>query len=341
MSSIISSYLKKRRLESPQVPDKTRSHVFVVDGTNQFIRAFCASNTLSHHGTHVGGIEGFLWSLGYCVSLLKPTKIVIVFDGDNGSRKRKAIHPEYKQGRGGSQQKVTMFDSIEDENDAKIDQIIRLIDYLRCLPVQIVCMDDVEADDIVALYAKHYESEGYLVTIGSSDKDYLQVINENIRVYRTSDKTTYDAAKVMEKYGVHPANFLNYLSLIGDTVDGLAGVPGMGPKTVLSCFPELTGSEMVSIDDLLACAAAQPKKKTCQNVILNEHVLRRNHKLIDLHHPLMSDAEKKQALQYLTVESKSNRGKLSPYEFSLIIKNDKIPFTDPMGWVSSRFGYLV
>ena len=94
------------------------------------------------------------------------------------------------------------FDDIDEENDSKVDQIIRLIQYLKCLPVKVVSIDKVEADDIIAYMskdmAKRFDTKSYIV---SSDKDFLQLVDENVTVYRPIEREFYDAT-VKQKFGI-------------------------------------------------------------------------------------------------------------------------------------------
>ena len=129
------------------------SRVLIIDGLNTFIRAFSANPSINDDGVHVGGIIGFLKSIRYAISKLKPTRCIIVFDGKNGTKKRKKLYPEYK-----SQRKVRhRFNRNVDWSTSPVDeeysmkmQLSRLIKYLDQLPISILSIDNVEADDVIA-----------------------------------------------------------------------------------------------------------------------------------------------------------------------------------------------
>jgi 5'-3' exonuclease len=135
----------------------------------------------------------------------------IIFDGENSSMNRKNILSEYKAGRHLS--RITnweIFEDVGDEHDAKLDQIVRLIDYLKCLPVKTIALDKVEADDIIAYLATtitntHDNSRAFIV---SSDKDFIQLTSNKICVYRPIEKDFYTPETVVEKFNVLPENFI-------------------------------------------------------------------------------------------------------------------------------------
>ena len=106
-------------------------------------------------GIHIGGLGGFFRSLGAMIRQVNPTQVYVVFDGAGSANNRKNIMPEYKSGR--DLQRITnwdAFDDKDDEDDAKVDQMVRIIQYLKTLPVKTVSIDKVEADDIIAYLSK-------------------------------------------------------------------------------------------------------------------------------------------------------------------------------------------
>ena len=154
------------------------------------------------------------------------------------STNRRYLLPEYKSGRNLS--RITnwdIFDSIDDENDSKVDQITRLIQYLKCLPVKVVSINKVEADDIIAYMskdmAKRFNTKSYIV---SSDRDFLQLVDDNVTVYRPIEREFYSPDTVQEKFGIVPENFIHYKVLLGDASDKVPGVKGLGKKGVLKRF---------------------------------------------------------------------------------------------------------
>ena len=122
-----------------------------IDGLNLFFRNFSAINSVNPNGVHVGGLGGFFRSLGALVRQIQPTQVFVVFDGIGSSNNRKNLIPEYKSNRNIS--RVTnweVFENLEEEDDSKVNQIVRIIQYLKTLPVKTITMSKVEADDIIA-----------------------------------------------------------------------------------------------------------------------------------------------------------------------------------------------
>jgi DNA polymerase-1 len=271
------------------------SRVLVIDGLNLFLRNFAVLNYVNQEGVHIGGLGGFLRSLGFLISQNQPTSVYIVFDGVGSSLNRKNLLPEYKSGR--NQTRMTnhdTFDDLDEEHDSKVNQISRLIHYLRCLPINLIMLDKVEADDIIA-HLTRYLTEEYQskCVIVSADKDFLQLVNNSITVYSPMIKEYYTPKTVEEKFGLHPENFILYKTLLGDSSDKIKGVQGLGPKKLFKLFPELTYQKM-TLDDIFDISEAKYKENVLYSKVVfdNEH-LRKNYLIMDLSNPLVDDSEKK------------------------------------------------
>jgi DNA polymerase-1 len=269
------------------------SRVLLIDGLNLFFRNFAMINYVNQTGVHIGGLGGFLRSLGSLIKLNQPTSVYVVFDGMGSSLNRKNLLPEYKSNRNIT--RITnwdIFDSLEEENDAKIDQISRLIHYLRCLPVNIISLDKAEADDVIAYLATHYHNLGKSkVVIVSSDKDFIQLVNENITVYRPTEKEFYTPDTVKEKFGILSSNFIIYKTLLGDKSDQVQGIKGLGEKGLLKKFPELIDNTL-SLNDILSISAEKYKEHIVYSrIVFEENNLRINYKLMDLQNPLVDESQ--------------------------------------------------
>ena len=158
--------------------------VLLIDGLNTFIRVFSAIPTTNEDGVHIGGIVGFLRSIGYTINMVRPTRTIIVFDGKGVSNRRRKIFPQYKMGRKMSHRLNRTHDFLtrDEEKKMMVFQLNRIVEYLECLPVTIINMDNIEADDVIGYCAKHI-FKGSKSTIMSTDKDFLQLVDENIKVY--------------------------------------------------------------------------------------------------------------------------------------------------------------
>ena len=191
--------------EDKEMPtSKRHDRVLLIDGLNLFFRNFAVLNMVNPDGVHIGGLGGFLRSLGALIRQIQPTSVYVVFDGAGSSNNRKNLLPEYKSGR--NLQRITnweIFDDVDDEHNSKIDQIVRLIQYLKMLPIKTVVIDKVEADDVIAVLSEKLEEQyNSNVFIVSSDKDFIQIVTDKTIVYRPMEKEFYTKDTVKEKFGV-------------------------------------------------------------------------------------------------------------------------------------------
>ena len=266
----------------------------LIDGLNLFFRNFSAINAVNSNGVHIGGLGGFFRSLGALIRTLQPTQVYMVFDGVGSSNIRKNIIPEYKSNRNTSRiTKHELFDNLEEEDDSKINQIVRIIQYLKTLPVKTVSLPTVEADDIIAYLSSTLPTKPEdRVFIVSSDKDYLQLISDKVIVYRPIEKEYYTTDTVKEKFNITPHNFLLYKLLMGDSSDGVTGIKGLGAKGLFKRFPELTTQDL-SFDDLINLAEAKLKEHIIYaRVLHNIPLLEDKYRVMDLSNPMMDDKDK-------------------------------------------------
>jgi 5'-3' exonuclease len=294
--------------------------VLIIDGLNLFLRNFAVLNYMNQDGVHIGGLGGFLRSLGFLINQNKPTSVYIVFDGVGSSNNRKNLLPEYKSGR--NTQRITnyeAFENLEDEQDSKVNQIGRLVHYLRCLPIKLISLDKVEADDIIAHLVRYMaDTHDSKCVVVSADKDFLQLVDKNITVYSPITKEYYTPRAVQEKFGLPPKNFLLYKTLLGDDSDKIPGVQGLGPKKLYKLFPELSQDEM-TLDDIFTISEAKYKNNVIYSrVIFNNEQIRRNHMLMDLQNPLVNDQEKHQIEELVSVRAYN----LKPAEFMKLYHED-------------------
>jgi 5'-3' exonuclease len=266
----------------------------LIDGLNLFFRNFSAINAVNSNGVHIGGLGGFFRSLGALIRTIQPTQVYMVFDGVGSSNNRKNIIPEYKSNRNVSRiTKHELFDNLEDEDDSKVDQIVRIIQYLKTLPVKTVSLPRVEADDIIAYLSSTLPTQPEdRVFIVSSDKDYLQLVSDKVIVYRPIEKEYYTTDTVKEKFNVTPHNFLLYKLLMGDNSDGVTGIKGLGSKGLFKRFPEIATRDL-SFDDLLDIAEAKLKEHIIYARVLHDiPLLEDKYRVMDLSNPMMDDKDK-------------------------------------------------
>lgn len=252
---------------------------------------------MNDDGQHVGGLTGFLRSIGQTIRQFKPSRCVVVFDGKGGSMRRRAIFKDYKENRKSMTRlnRTYDFNTQDDEYNSRKYQLIRLVEALTHLPVTVISMDNVEADDVLAYLANLTSARGGEAIIMSTDKDFLQLITPRIKVFNPIKKMVYDADKVVEQYGVHPSNFIIFRSIDGDVSDNIPGIKGIGPATLIKHFPELAGSDLIPWEHIFSVAENRDNK-ACQNILANKQVLERNMSLMRLDEQHMSGGTKMKVL---------------------------------------------
>lgn len=260
----------------------------VVDGTNRFISCWSVTPTLSDNGDHVGGVSGFLGSLGYAIKLLKPTRVIIVFDGVGGSLRRKKIFPDYKNKR---TMKVRVNRAYEDMSDPELEkkemvaQMGKLVEFLRSLPVSVMSIDHIEADDTIAYLATSMFPKSK-ITIMSADKDFLQLVNDRVCVWSPIKKKIYGVQDIINEFGIHPTNFIYFRILDGDSSDCIDGIKGIARKTAIKMFPMITDAKEYSVDEMLRFSRDKMnEKKGYANILENSEIVSRNYQLMQLKTP--------------------------------------------------------
>lgn len=268
-------------------PLTSTSRVLIIDGTNTFIRVFSNVPALNDNGDHVGGVVGFLKSIGALIRKELPTKCVIVFDGIGGSQRRRKLYPEYK----GNRKNTTSFNRFDefkdliDEKESMKRQFSRIIQYLDNLPVSIITVDNIEADDTIAYLVEYFKQFNSKITISSSDRDFLQLVSENVEVWSPIKKVTYVPKTIETEFGFLSRNYLIYRTLIGDSSDNIPGVNGIGLKTMIKRFPELIDREL-NVEEFINLTEQKmdefPKVKIYTTIMNSIGRIRLNHKLMQL-----------------------------------------------------------
>ena len=318
------------------------SHLLIIDGLNTFIRVFSAVPALNDDGQHIGGVTGFLRSVAAVIRRLKPTRCVIVFDGKGGSKRRKELFPEYKANRANKTafNRYQEFASLEDEQDSMKRQFGRMIQYLNCLPVTTLSIDNVEADDIMAYIANEiYTKDENRVTICSTDRDFLQLVNNRISVWSPIKKKMYTPSVMQEEFGFSSKNYLLYRSFIGDKSDNIPGLKGVGPKSLIKYFPMFTEDRELSVQEIVEYANNVDKKYKVHELVSN------NKELLDLNYRLMQlkEVDINGGAKMLTLNKvQGDIDKLNTYEFKKMFMADKMytVIKDLDSWLNSSFNSL-
>ena len=243
------------------------SRLLIVDGHAYAYRAFYAIRDLrSPENQPTNAIYGFVKMLEKMRLAIAPTHLVVVWDGGL-SVERTAMLPEYKAQR----------PKMPDELRVQLDEMVQ---YLAAARVASVCHPGVEADDYIACLARQADQAGWNVVIASSDKDFMQLVSPRIGLLNPNDKsgTIWTREQVRAKIGVEPEQVADWLALMGDAVDNIAGVPGVGPKTATGLLQQF-GSVAV----LLARVAEVKSEKLRAGISAAAGLVRRNLELVKLH----------------------------------------------------------
>lgn len=269
-----------------QTTSDKNDRILLVDGANTFIRCFSVINHLNPHGHHVGGLTGFLNSIGYAIKQLNITRVIIVFEGEGSSQNKKNLFSDYKANR--DRTKVINWKvnrSKPEEEESIQNQMVRLIDYLQYLPISLLSIDKVEGDDVLAyattyLAKKHKHSTLYVM---SADQDYLQLISDQIKIYSPIKKKVYDISEFHKEYGIYPQNYCLYKALMGDKGDNVPKIKGLGEKKLFNLLPAIKGEKALTLNESLEMVSEDDK----WGFLLKkyEYQLKVNWQLVDLHNP--------------------------------------------------------
>ena len=210
----------------------------LVDGSSYLYRAFHAMPRLANsRGEPTGAVYGVTNMLRKLLADHEPEFVAIVFDA-KGKTFRDEIYPEYKANR------PPMPDEL-------VEQIETMHAIVRAMGLPLLEIEGVEADDVIGTLAHQATAQGMGTLISTGDKDMAQLVDGSVRLVNTMTNTVYDREGVIGKFGVPPERIVDYLALIGDSVDNIPGVPGVGPKTAAKWLQEYG-----SLDNLTAKADA-------------------------------------------------------------------------------------
>jgi len=216
--------------------DKNTHTLVLVDGSSYLYRAFHAMPALTNSkGEPTGAVYGVTNMLRRLLNDYDPAHVAVVFDA-KGKTFRDEIYPEYKAHR----------PPMPDELRRQIEPIHAIV---RAMGLPLLVIDGVEADDVIGTLAREAEEQGMQVLVSTGDKDMAQLVNEHVTLVNTMTETVMDAEGVVEKFGIPPERIIDYLALIGDTVDNVPGVPKVGPKTAVKWLEQFG-----SLDGIMACA---------------------------------------------------------------------------------------
>ena len=243
-------------------------HLYLVDGSGYIFRAYHRLPPLTNkHGEPVGAVYGYTTMLWKLVDELHsadgPTHMAVVLDRSSKSF-RNDMYDQYKAHRPPPPEDL-------------VPQFPMIRDATRAFSLPCIDVEGYEADDLIASYAKAALAQGWAVTIVSSDKDLMQLIEPGLDLYDTMNNRRLGAEHVVEKFGVEPGKLGEVLALMGDSVDNVPGVPGVGPKTASKLI-----LEHGDVEGVLAAAPTMKPGKLRDNLIAHAENARMSRELVKL-----------------------------------------------------------
>jgi 5'-3' exonuclease len=281
-----------------------------------------------------------LRSIGSNIRDYNPSRCIVVFDGKGGSQRRRKIFSEYKQNRTGKYNiRREEFLSHEDERASQQQQLIRIIEYLDEFPIQVICLDNVEADDCIAYMVQDYFTDlNSHIRILSTDRDFLQLVSDRVEVYSPVKKKLYSPDAIKHEFGFHPNNYLLYRVLTGDNSDNIDGIRGLALKTLMKQFPELADCEIDWETFVESINLVDKPKKSHESILSGIHKIARNYQLMQLQDVDIAGTTKLRIIDILNQSiQRSNSVK-----FKRMLIEDYIgqAFKYPDDWLMSTFSRL-
>ncbi len=247
--------------------------LLLVDGHYYVYRSFFAIQSLSNsRGEPTNAIYGFIKTLRRMLKDLSPDLAAVVWD-DGLPKRRVEMQPAYKQ------QRVEMPDLMKPQLRCIMEEVVPLMGFAG------LSLPDTEADDLMAAYTCAARRRGDEVVLATNDKDLFQLVDDRVKVYTTNKtdlatpKDTHallGAEAVLKKWGVTPVQIADVLALIGDSVDNIPGVAGLGPKTAATLIVEHGSIEqlLANLDSVKKEGLREKLKAAREQIAQNREMVR-------------------------------------------------------------------
>ena len=265
----------------------------IVDAHNQFVRGYIVDPSKNPNGQPIGGMRTFINILNKITREVDPDLIVVVWDGQGGSQKRRKINENYKKGRkplrvNWSSESMTP----QDTDNNKLWQQLRVVEYLNQTPIVQFMEPSVEADDVISYVKSSTMFEDWQKVIVSADKDFIQLLDDKTLLYRPTQDQILNKNKVLEEYKIHPTNFAIARAIAGDPSDNLKGVPGVGLATVAKRFPFMSSSSPALMYDIASHSVDNKGPKVYEKVLDSLDLIEENYAIMQLSSPALSPQAK-------------------------------------------------
>lgn len=245
--------------------------LLLIDGSNLFFQMFFGmpARIVNHQGKAIQGTLGFVGAMLKIVRMVKPTHMLVVFDGEH-ENPRCEIDVSYKANR-------PDYSTVSEEENpfSQLPDVYKALDFLG---IKYIETTDCEADDMIASYALSFDEDTNIV-VCSFDSDFFQLINERVSVlrYRGEKTMIYSSQDIIDRYGISPEQYASFKSLVGDTADNIKGAEKIGVKTaayLLKTFGNL--------ENIICHAEKIEKPSIKKSIIENTDRIRKNYELIKL-----------------------------------------------------------
>lgn len=244
--------------------DPGKQKLVLIDGSAYFYRAFFAIRHLSApDGQPTNAVYGFVAMLLKVLDDLQPTHLAVVFDSPAETHREK-LYPDYKRHR----------PAMPEDLVSQIPLIHQIVEAYNFASIE---MAGFEADDIIATLSKAAQAKGMKVFIVSGDKDMMQLVSDSVVMVDTMKGKVIGVNEVVEKFGVGPERVIDVLALVGDSVDNVPGVPGVGEKTARELI-----AKFGTLDRVLENAAGIEKPRLRESLVQNAHLARLSRELVTL-----------------------------------------------------------
>ena len=276
-----------------------KQNTLLVDGNALFkVGYFGAKHEYNHHGQHIGGLYSFLTILRKILTDDLYHKVYVFWDGNFSGKLRYEIYEPYKSGRGKDYINGTQPDDINELMQRRM-----VWNYLNEMYVRQISHEVIESDDFIAYYCltkKEHEN----ITIVSTDRDFLQLISDDVRIYFLDLKSYVDLFNYSSYFCYHKDNSVLIKTMTGDASDSIKGIKGLGETKLLSLFPELKNKK-VTIDEIVEAAKKQQEERISSNqkpLKILDNIINRvtdgvqkdkiyeiNERLVNLQHPMITE----------------------------------------------------